>query len=81
MSQPKEQITITVPRGTRAWFKKVAKLGITPEQILRLGLTEAGKFITEYQSAKNSEKQTNETTEKQPAASPLPEPESGSSHS
>jgi hypothetical protein len=57
MSQPKEQITITVPRGTRAWFRKVSKLGVTPEQVLRLGLTEAANFIARYQAAKNSEEQ------------------------
>ncbi len=81
MSQPKEQITLTVPRGTRAWFKKLSKLGITPEQVFRLGLTEAGNLISKYKAAKNSENQsTNETTETTPAASPLPEPESGPIH-
>jgi hypothetical protein len=59
-----EQITITVPRGTRAWFKKVEKLGITPEDILRLGITEVGRFVERYQEAKNSKPQSTQQTEK-----------------
>jgi len=54
-----EQITITVPRGTRAWFKKVEKLGITPDQVLRLGLTEVANFISRHEAAKNSKNQSN----------------------
>ena len=58
-----EQITLTVPRGTRKWLREAErKTGITPEDILRLGITEVGKFIERYNAAKNSETQS--TTEK-----------------
>ena len=61
MSQIKEQITMSVPRGTRAWLKKTEKLGITPEQILRLGITQVGEFISRNTTAKNSETQLTQT--------------------
>jgi len=80
MSQLVEQLTITVPRGTRAWFKQAEKLGISPDQILRLGITQVGEFIKKHQSAKNSEKQPIHETETTPETHPLPETESGPSH-
>jgi hypothetical protein len=58
-----EQITLTVPRGTRAWLREAErKTGITPENILRLGITEVGRFVERYNAAKNSEPQS--TSEK-----------------
>lgn len=79
MSLPKEQITLTVPRGTRAWFRKLSKLGITPEQVFRLGLTEASNFISKYKTANNSEQQPQNENENE--IHPPTEPQSGSSHS
>lgn len=56
-----EQITLTVPRGTRAWINKLKKAGITPEQVFRIGIARVGEQIAEH-AAKNSEPQS--TTEK-----------------
>lgn len=56
-----EQITLIVPRGTRAWISKLKKSGITPEQVFRIGIARVGEQIAEY-AAKNSEKHP--TTEK-----------------
>lgn len=56
-----EQITLTVPRGTRAWINKLKKAGITPEQVFRIGIARVGEQIAEH-AAKNSETQS--TTEK-----------------
>jgi|GEM_PF-5945226 len=55
-----EQVTIIVPRGTRKWLREIKrKTGITPKDILRLGVTEVGRFVETYNEAKNSEKQSN----------------------
>lgn len=56
-----EQITLTVPRGTRAWINKLKKAGITPEQVFRIGIARVGEQIAEH-AAKTSESQS--TTEK-----------------
>ncbi len=52
-----EQITLTVPRGTRAWINKLKKAGITPEQVFRIGIAKVGEQIAEH-AAKNSETQS-----------------------
>ena len=52
-----EQITLTVPRGTRAWISKLKKAGITPEQVFRIGIARVGEQIAEH-AAKNSEAQS-----------------------
>lgn len=60
-----EQITLTVPRGTRQWLRDVErKTDITPEDILRLGITEVGRIVERYQEAKNSKPQSTQQTEK-----------------
>lgn len=59
-----EQITLTVPRGTRAWMHKLKKTGITPEQIFRIGIARVGEQIGEQiaeHAAKNSESQATNT--------------------
>jgi hypothetical protein len=54
-----------VPRGTRQWLRDVErKTDITPEDILRLGITEVGRFVERYQEAKNSKPQSTQQTEK-----------------
>jgi hypothetical protein len=51
-----EQLTFTVPRGTRKWLREIKrKTGITPEDILRLGVTKVGRFVEAFNEAKNSE--------------------------
>jgi hypothetical protein len=57
-----EQITLTVPRGTRAWINKLKKTGITPEQVFRIGIARVGEQIAEH-AAKNSESQATNTEE------------------
>lgn len=58
-----EQITLTVPRGVRAWFAKLKKAGITPEEVFRIGLARVGEMIAEQNTAKNSEQQTTQKGE------------------